>query len=1113
MSYLKFIGLFGKSSSRKRTRRTPVSKRFTRPLGFLCLEDRRMLAGILGTAESFAVLGGSTVTNTGPTVINGNLGVSPGSAITGFPPGIVVPPGAIHAADAVALQAQNDVIVAYNDLAGRASNFDLTDLDLGGRTLVPGVYTFSTSAQLTGTLTLDAQGNPDAEFIFQIGSTITTATNSTVAVINGADACNVYWQVGSSATIGTSTEFMGNILALTSITLVTDATILNGRALARNGAVTLDSNQISINGCGSISWEKRATDDNPVLLAGATFEVTPNPLTGLGSLTVVDGGPNDADGVANGVLRVRNALLGTYTITETVAPAGYAIDDVATRLVTVSLGEMDPTVGVQGADDPGDSDESDFHNSLIPVPVGSIAWEKRDAAGVLLGGAQFTITPDPTTGIGILTILDNGPGDADPAVGQILVNNVLLGMYTITETVAPLGYVIDANPTRVVTVTIGDLTQVIGVQGFNDLGITNESDFHNQRRNVIVIGAGKSPNTPQFVTVIDELSGVVLAQFAPYGNTFQGGIRVATGDLTGDGIDEIVTAPGWSIVAEVRVYTQAGDLLTSFQPYGPNFKNGINVAVADVDGDGLNDIITVPSWGPAEVKVFRNVLVGGVPTFDGSNPYLQFLAFPSSFIGGAVVAAADMGQFVGGIFANTLDGKAEIVVGSRAGIPTTVKVFEVSTTATVVESFTPFSTTMKIYTGGVSLSTARITADLIPDIVVGAGVHGGSLVDVWAWSSTPPAMLSSLSANGVGFPAFTGPSQTASIQVAAIDTNGDDIADAILAVQGPGGTTGQIRVFNITSVSPLQVSTSTSIPGTFTGPYHIAAIRQPTLVVPVISLTSVTAVTPDAPAVTLDAPIVTLDAPIVTLDAPIVTPDAPIVTLDAPAVTPDAPAVTPDAPIVTLDAPIVTPTIPAITEAEPNVVTNVWHNYDTPADVNGVGGVTALDALILINYINTNPYLTLPVSPTSPPLYYYDVGGGENGKGDGQVSPLDVLVVINYIKRNAMIAQGESESVTTPSVTSVIEVPIVLAQFDSPEIESPRVSAEPSSGLLDVSSRPIRSMPDTGNVFLHERDLQSSDHNDHSYMESVDLETDILELDSLLTDIALDVASSWKWLA
>lgn len=197
----------------------------------------------LGSAQSFAVLGASTVTNTGPTVITGNLGVSPGSAVTGFPPGTVVA-GSIHAADAAALAAQNSVVTAYNSLASQACTQDLTGQDLGGKTLTPGVYCFASSAQLTGTLTLNAQGNAAAVFIFKIGSTLTTASGSSVSLINGGSLCNVFWQVGSSATLGTATSFVGNILALTSITMTTAAN-LTGRALARNGAVTLDSNTIN----------------------------------------------------------------------------------------------------------------------------------------------------------------------------------------------------------------------------------------------------------------------------------------------------------------------------------------------------------------------------------------------------------------------------------------------------------------------------------------------------------------------------------------------------------------------------------------------------------------------------------------------------------------------------------------------------------------------------------------------------------------------------------------------------------------------------------------------------------------------------------------------------
>lgn len=205
------------------------------------------VAPALGAARPFAVLGGSTVTNTGATVVTGELGVSPGAAVTGFPPGVVVL-GSIHPADATAAAAQVSLTAAYLNLAGQATTVDLTGQDLGGLTLTSGVYNFATSAQLTGTLTLNAAGNPNAVFIFKIGTTLTTASNSRILIINGGSACNVFFQVGSSATLGTATAFQGNIFALTSITANTNATIV-GRALARNGAVTLDTNAVNASGC------------------------------------------------------------------------------------------------------------------------------------------------------------------------------------------------------------------------------------------------------------------------------------------------------------------------------------------------------------------------------------------------------------------------------------------------------------------------------------------------------------------------------------------------------------------------------------------------------------------------------------------------------------------------------------------------------------------------------------------------------------------------------------------------------------------------------------------------------------------------------------------------
>ena len=212
-------------------------------------EALAQVAPPLGKTQSFAVLGGASVTNTGSTVIIGDVGVSPGTVVSGFPPGTETG-GTIHATDAVAGQAQIDNTAAYLNLAGQTPvTQSLTGTDLGGQTLVPGVYSFSSSAQLTGALTLDAGGNSAAVWVFQIGSTLTTASGSSVVLINGAAPCNVFWQVGSSATLGTTTNFVGNVFALTSITLVTGATV-EGRLLAQNGSVTMDSNTVSISACG-----------------------------------------------------------------------------------------------------------------------------------------------------------------------------------------------------------------------------------------------------------------------------------------------------------------------------------------------------------------------------------------------------------------------------------------------------------------------------------------------------------------------------------------------------------------------------------------------------------------------------------------------------------------------------------------------------------------------------------------------------------------------------------------------------------------------------------------------------------------------------------------------
>ncbi len=207
-------------------------------------------APTLGTAQTFAVLGASTVTNTGSTTLTGDLGLYPGTSITGL--ALITLNGTLHQTDAVAQQAQSDATTAYNALVTQPCDFGpFAPTDLAGQTLVPGVYCYSSSAQISvgGVLTLNAQGDNNAVWVFKIGSSLTTVSGASVAFINGGQNCNVFWQVGSSATIGTTSQVVGTIIAAHDITLDTNASV-SGRVLAlgqsADGAVTLDSNSVTV---------------------------------------------------------------------------------------------------------------------------------------------------------------------------------------------------------------------------------------------------------------------------------------------------------------------------------------------------------------------------------------------------------------------------------------------------------------------------------------------------------------------------------------------------------------------------------------------------------------------------------------------------------------------------------------------------------------------------------------------------------------------------------------------------------------------------------------------------------------------------------------------------
>jgi ice-binding like protein len=363
----------------------------------------------LGTAQNFAVLGSTTVTNTGPSVITGDLGVYPGTAVTGFPPGIV-DGGSTYAADAQAKQARADATTAYGDLAGQTCNTTYAvPTDLGGMTLVPGVYCFASSAAITGTLTLNEEGNPDSVFIFFVPKTLITASNASVAIINGAQqGCDVFWHVGSSATLGTGTNFIGTVIALTKIALDTNAT-MSGRALALNGEVTLDSNAVSANSCAATGNSPPVISksfNTPSITAGGTSTLTltlsnsdstaatitsplidtfPSGMLVSGAASTTCGGGTVSAVIGQSVLTLTGGTIPadgncTVTVAVTAPDAGNFINSVpAGALITSNGNNVSPAVATLTVTTPG----------MVPPTLG----KSFSPATISMGGvAELVLT-------------------------------------------------------------------------------------------------------------------------------------------------------------------------------------------------------------------------------------------------------------------------------------------------------------------------------------------------------------------------------------------------------------------------------------------------------------------------------------------------------------------------------------------------------------------------------------------------------------------------------------------------------------------------------------------------------------------------------------------------
>jgi hypothetical protein len=529
-----------------------------------------------------------------------------------------------------------------------------------------------------------------------------------------------------------------------------------------------------------------------------------NDDTGLGGVTINLYSGNSANGVpidttttaADGSYNFENLAPGTYFVQETL-PAGYLQTGGNAGYVVV--------VGGNGVQSGGTSSGNNFDN----FKKGRISGKKFTD----LTGNSFSADDTPLGGVTINLYAGTSANGASIATtttaadGSYSFENLGPGTYFVQETV-PNGYVQTGGNAGYI---------VVATSGFD----AKNKDFDNKKRQIIILGPDKGNKSVPIIRIVDKDTGHILKEFSAYESTFLGGVRIATGDINGDGIDEIIVAPGQGRAPEVKIFSQDGTLLDSFMAYDPSYVGGVEVAVGDVDGDGKPDIVTTPTNGRTEVRLFKNQLANINSPWDTAftdTPDLKFNVFPSSFLGGADVAIADVGRFNNGATVNALaqDGKGEIIVGNGPGMRSTILVYDVTGTPKVVDTILPFSDS---FNGGITLSAARINNDVIPDFIVASGNQGGSKVEVWngLTNDNPDQLLFP-----PGFFAFEDQStKNAPVHATAFDTDGDPLgrADVIAVVQGTNGSSNQIRYFK-TDGTPLGQHTG------FVGPWNIASISK-----------------------------------------------------------------------------------------------------------------------------------------------------------------------------------------------------------------------------------------------------------------------------------------------
>ncbi len=376
----------------------------------------------MGTAANYAVLGASTVTNTGNSVLDGSVGLSPGPSIVGFPPGVVIPPATVGPEnDAAAQQAHSDLADAYTEAVSRPVDTVIDPPDLGTTPPLPaGVYSGPAGAALTltGSLVLDGNNDSNSVFIFKTDTTLTTASDSIVTLINGAQECNVFWQIGTSATLGTGTEFVGNILAKTSITATTGV-IVHGRALARDAAVTLDTNRFTTPTC---ALDVPTTTSDPTTSVPAVTTTLPATTTTAPITTTTN--PAVTTTVPAVTTTVPAVTTTVPAVTTTVPAVTTTVPAVTTTVpvVTTTSATSDPTTTTSSSPTPA----TDPTSSTTDAGATSTTTAAATSPGTAPGAPTATTAPLVSAAAKVAALARSGSDNRAPLLGAV---TVVVGLF------------------------------------------------------------------------------------------------------------------------------------------------------------------------------------------------------------------------------------------------------------------------------------------------------------------------------------------------------------------------------------------------------------------------------------------------------------------------------------------------------------------------------------------------------------------------------------------------------------------------------------------------------------------------------------------------------------